>query len=178
MIASNCFGRVIGENLVRMNLVRMIVVVNPFTNKHNLLLNVGTKENMHVHSNTPNTNFPAQFSNTPNTRMPPPRCPWATRPINACCPKRLPLVLGVEGAVVARVVGGRTGRRRGRVVICQRRKHHHHSRGLPPAAPIPTPPRFLHQRFLHRRAVFERSKPFVGAAGPVAVAVDTRRAST
>ena len=42
--------------------------------------------------------FPTQFSNTPNTRMPPPRRPWATRPINACCPKCLPLVLGVEGA--------------------------------------------------------------------------------
>jgi len=30
--------------------------------------------------------------------MPPPRCPWATRPIHARCPKRLPLVLGVVGA--------------------------------------------------------------------------------
>jgi len=38
------------------------------------------------------------FSNTPNTRMPPPRCPWATRPIHARCPKRLPLVLSVVGA--------------------------------------------------------------------------------
>jgi len=35
--------------------------------------------------------FPAQFSNTPNARIPPPRCPWATRPIHACHPKRLPL---------------------------------------------------------------------------------------
>ena len=42
--------------------------------------------------------FPAQFSNTPNTRMPPPRFPWAIRPIHACYPKRLPLVLGVEGS--------------------------------------------------------------------------------
>ena len=42
--------------------------------------------------------FPAQFSSTLNTRMPPPHCPWATRPIHACRPKRLPLVLGVEGA--------------------------------------------------------------------------------
>jgi len=41
---------------------------------------------------------PAKFSNTPNTRMPPPRCAWATRPIHACHPERLPLVLGVEGA--------------------------------------------------------------------------------
>ena len=113
--------------------------------------------------------FPAQFSNTPNARMPPSRCPWSARPINACCPKRLPLVLGVEGAVAARAVGGRAGRRGGRIVICQR----HHIRGLPQTAPIPTPPRFLHQRFLHRRALFERSKPFVGAAGPVAVALDT-----
>ena len=37
--------------------------------------------------------------------------------------------------------------------------------------PTPTAPRFLHQRFLHRRALFELSKPFVGAAGPVAVTV-------
>ena len=36
------------------------------------------------------THFHAQFSNTPNTRMPPPRCPWATRPIHARCPKRFP----------------------------------------------------------------------------------------
>jgi len=42
--------------------------------------------------------FPAQFSNTPNKRMPPPNCPWATRPIHARCPKRLPSVLGVEGS--------------------------------------------------------------------------------
>jgi len=83
-------------------------------------------------------------------------------------PKRLPLVLGVEGSVVARVVGGRAGR----IVICRRWKHHHHSHGLPQTAPIPTPPSFLHQRLLHRCALFERSKPFVGAAGPVAVAVD------
>ena len=41
------------------------------------------------------THFPAQFSNTPNTHMPPPRCPWATRPTHARCPKRLPL--GAEG---------------------------------------------------------------------------------
>ena len=115
--------------------------------------------------------FPAQFSNTPHARMPPPRCPWAARPINAFCPKRLPLVLGVEGAVVARAVGGRAGRRRERIVICQRRKHHHHSR-VPQTAPIPTPPTFLHQRFLHRRALFDRSKPVVGAAGPVAMALD------
>ena len=164
--------------------------------------------------------------------MPPPRCPWATRPINVCCLKRLPLVRGVEGAVVERVIfkrrnpgaaevfilsiaicqlrthakhtrvptpalrrhvkdaregrgggrgggrnagcgGGRAWRRGGRIVICQRRKHHHHSRGLPPTAPIPTPQRLLHQRFLHRRTLFERPKPFVGATGPVAVAVDT-----
>ena len=39
--------------------------------------------------------FPPDFSNTPNTRMPPPRCSWATRPIHACRPKRLPL--GAEG---------------------------------------------------------------------------------
>ena len=44
------------------------------------------------------THFPAQFSNTPNARMPPPRCPWAARPINACCPKRLPLVQDVLDA--------------------------------------------------------------------------------
>ena len=43
------------------------------------------------------THFPAQLSNTSNTRIPPPRCPWATRPIHARCPKRLPLVLGVVG---------------------------------------------------------------------------------
>ena len=39
--------------------------------------------------------FPAQFSNTHNTRMPPPRCPWATRPIHAFRPKHLPL--GAKG---------------------------------------------------------------------------------
>jgi len=37
------------------------------------------------------THLPARFSNTRNTRMPPPRCPWATRPMHACRPKRLPL---------------------------------------------------------------------------------------
>jgi len=45
--------------------------------------------------------------------------------------------------------------------------------GLPQTAPIPMPPRFLYQRFFHRRALFERLKPFVGAAHPVALAVDT-----
>ena len=158
--------------------------------------------------------FPAQFSNTPNARMPPPRCPCAARPINACCSKRLPLVLDIEGAIATRAVGERAGRRGGRIVICQRRKHHHHSRclpqtspiptpqgffinglfiaarsmnvrspllvrhhhshGLPQTAPIPMPPRLFHQRFLlHRRALFGRMKPFVSAAGPVAVALDT-----
>ena len=39
--------------------------------------------------------------------------------------------------------------------------------------PPPRPPRFLHQWFLHRCALFKRSKPFVGAAGPMAVVVDT-----
>jgi len=39
--------------------------------------------------------------------------------------------------------------------------------------PSPRPQGFLHQRFLHRRELFERSRPCVGAAGPVLVAVDT-----
>ena len=38
--------------------------------------------------------------------------------------------------------------------------------------------RLLNQRLLYRRALFGRSRTFVGAAGPVAVAVDTRREST
>ena len=47
--------------------------------------------------------------------MLPPHCPWATRPIHARCPKRLPLVLGVVG-------------------VCSKSKlptthnHHHHHR--------------------------------------------------
>jgi len=68
-------------------------------------------------SKTPST-LSRQISNTPNSRMPPPRCPWATRPIHARCPKHLPLVLGVVGA------GG----------VCSKSKlptthnHHHHRR--------------------------------------------------
>jgi len=38
----------------------------------------------------------------------------------------------------------------------------------PNCPPPPRPSRFLHQRFFCRRALFERSKPFVSAAGPVA----------
>ena len=48
----------------------------------------------------------------------------------------------------------------------------------PQLPPSPRPQNFPHQRFLYRRALFELSKPFVGAAGPVAVAVDTSRAGT
>ena len=50
--------------------------------------------------------------------------------------------------------------------------YRHHPWPALTAPPSPRPPRFLHQRLLHRHALFERSKPFVGAAGPVAVAVD------
>ena len=79
-----------------------------------------------------NTHFPAHFSNTPNTRMPPPRCPWATCPINACCSKRLPLVLGVEGAegVCSKSKLSTTHNHRHRRRCRRRRRRHHHHHHL------------------------------------------------
>ena len=72
------------------------------------------------------THFPAQFLNTPNTRMPPPRRPWATRPIHARCPKRLPLVLGAVGAegvcFKSKLPTTHNHHQRRR----RRRRHHHH----------------------------------------------------
>ena len=76
--------------------------------------------------NIKHAHFPAQFSNTPNTRTPHPRCPWATRPIRARCPKRLPLVLVVVGA------GGVCSKRKLPTAHNhhyhhhRRRRHHHH----------------------------------------------------
>jgi len=45
----------------------------------------------------------------------------------------------------------------------------------PQLPPTPTPPKVSSSAVSSspRQALFERSKPFVGAAGPVAVAVDT-----
>jgi len=50
--------------------------------------------------------------------------------------------------------------------------------GLPPTAPHPTSPKVSSSTVSSssRQALFERLKPFVGAAGPVTVAVDSRRA--
>ena len=66
------------------------------------------------------THFPAQFSNTPNTRMPPPSFPWATRPIHACCPRSLPLVLGVKVFIVNVFILS--------IAICQLKTHAQHTR--------------------------------------------------
>ena len=54
--------------------------------------------------------------------------------------------------------------------------HAQHINSCAPPPPVACPscsPPLLHQRFLHCRTLFGRSKPFVGAAGPLAVAVDT-----
>jgi len=77
------------------------------------------------------THLPAQFSNTPNTRMLPPRCPLATRPIHARCPKRLPLVLGVVGAEgVCSKSKLPTTHNHHHHHRRRRRRHHHHYRHL------------------------------------------------
>ena len=72
---------------------------------------------------------PQKFSNTPNTRMSPPRCPWATRPIYASCPKRLPLVLGVVGSEGAcsksKLPTTHNHHHRRRRRRRRRRRHHH-----------------------------------------------------
>ena len=99
------------------------------------------------------------FSNAPNTRMPPPRCPWATRPIHARCPKRLPLVLGVVGAEVvcsksklSTTHNHHHRHRRHRRRRRRRRHHHHHHLFF----------QLLLKAFIVARVIFKRLNP--GAA--------------
>jgi len=69
------------------------------------------------------THFPGQFSNTPSTRIPPPRCPWVTRQIHACCPKTLAFDVGLEGAEG----------------VLQKQAYHH-AQPPPQLQPSPPPP--------------------------------------
>ena len=95
------------------------------------------------------THLPVQFSNTPNTFMPPPRCPWATRPIHARCSKRLPLVLGVVGAEGVYYKSKLTTTHSHHH---HRRRHHHHLLL-----------QLLLKVLIVARAIFKRRNP--GAAG-------------
>jgi len=89
--------------------------------------------------------FPAQFSNTPNTHTQPPRCPWATRPIHACRPKRLPL--GAKG-VCSKAPKCKLSTTHNHHHRRRRRRHHH---------------QLLLQLFLKAsivaRAIFKRRNP-------------------
>ena len=94
---------------------------------HDLCRSYHTKVAVGLFKSKSSTHFPAHFSNTPNTHMPPPRCPWATRPIHARCPMRLPLMFGVVGVCSKSKLptthnNHHHHRRRRR---CRCRRHHH-----------------------------------------------------